>query len=136
MDMTDEQWAILKPRYYYMKIISLLLFIVFIVSMWLIPIATSALGIALILFSLAIAISSIFKKHKQAENPRPKIAKDVFILVVTLLLILFLGGLTGLFANYYVSSRFGVIVGFVSAIAVSFAVGYLVNRGVGRITGN
>jgi hypothetical protein len=84
-------------------------------------------------FSLSMAVSSIFKKHGQAENPRPKIAKDVFILIITLLLIIFLGGLAGMYANYYASPRFGVVAGFISAIGASFAVGYLVNRGVGKL---
>ena len=115
---------------YSMNIIAILLFIVLIGSMWLFPTATPALGITLLLFILAIATSSIFKKHEQAENPRPKIAKDILILVITLLLILFLGGLVGMYANYYASPRFGVIAGFVSAIAASFAVGYLVKKGL------
>jgi len=82
----------------------------------------------MLLFSLAIAISSIFKKHKQAENPRPKIAKDILILVITLLLIIFLGGLAGIFANQYANPRF------VSAIAASLAVGYLVKMGAGKLS--
>jgi hypothetical protein len=117
-----------------MNIIALILFIVLIGSMWFFPSATVFVGIILLIISLAIAISSIFKKHKQTENPRHRITKDVLILIVTFLLILFLGGLAGMFANYYVSPRFGMVAGFVSAIAVSFAVGYLVNRGAGRIS--
>ena len=123
-----------------LPVIAITLLLATILSMWLYPSATPALGITLLLFSLAIAISSIFKKHSQAENPRPKIARDVLILVITLLLILFLGGLVGMYANYYASPRFGVVAGFVSAIAASFMLalslskgGYLVNRGVGKI---
>ena len=117
-----------------MNMIALLLFVALIISMWLLPSTTPVFGIAMLLFSLAIAISSIFKKHKQAENPRSKIAKDVLILVITLLLITFLGGLTGMFANYYASLRFGAVVGFVSAIAASFVVGYFVRRGMGKFS--
>jgi polyferredoxin len=69
------------------------------------------------------------------QNPLPKIAKDVLILVVTMLLILFFGSPAWMFANYYVSPRFGVVAGFVCAVAASLAVGYLVNRGVGKIFG-
>jgi hypothetical protein len=94
----------------------------------------SVLGIVFLLFSLAIAISSIFKKHKQAENPRLKIAKDVLMLVITLLFIIFLGGLTGMFANYYASLRFGAVWGIVSALAASFVVGYLVRWGVRQVS--
>jgi len=113
-----------------MNILALLLFIALIGSIWLLPSATPMLGIAMLLF----VISSIFKKHKQAENPRSKIAKDVLILVITFLLITFLGGLTGMFANYYASLRFGAVVGFVSAIAASFVVGYFVRRGMGKFS--
>ena len=118
-----------------MNIIVLLFFTTFIASTWLFPPVTPALSIAFLLFSLAIAISSIFKKHKQSENPRSKIAKDILILLITFLLILFLGGLAGMYANYYASPRFGGLTGFISAIVASFAVGYLVNRGVGKIIG-
>jgi hypothetical protein len=117
-----------------MNILALLFFIPLIGSMWLYPSVTPVLGIAFLLFSLAIAISSIFKKHKQAENPRLKIAKDVSILVATILLITFLDGLAGMFANYYASLRFGVVWGIVSALAASFAVGYLVRWGVGQVS--
>jgi amino acid transporter len=116
-----------------MNLILLILFIALIASLWLYPIATPVLGIVFLLFSLAMAISAIFKKHKQSENPRAKIAKDVLVLVITLLLIIFLGGLAGMFANQYTSPHFGVIVGFVSAILTSFAVGYAVRWGVGKL---
>jgi O-antigen/teichoic acid export membrane protein len=117
-----------------MNILALLLFLVFIGSIWLYPPATPVLGIAFLLFSLAMAISSIFKKHKQAENPRAKIARDVLILVITLLLIIFLSGLAGMFANQYASPRFGAVAGFVFAILASFAVGYAVRWGVGKLS--
>ncbi len=69
-----------------MNILTLLLFIALIGSMWLLPSTAPVLGIVVLLFSLAIAISSIFKKYKQTENSRSQIAKDVLILVTTLLL--------------------------------------------------
>jgi hypothetical protein len=116
-----------------MNIIVLLLFIALIGSLWFYPSITPVLGVILLLLSLAMAISSIFKKHKRAESPRSKIAKDVLIFVVTFLLIIFLGGLAGIFANYYASLRFGAVVGFVSAIAASFVVGYLVRWGIGKL---
>ena len=118
-----------------MNVSFLLLFITLIGSMWFLPSATPVLGIVLLLFSLAMAISSIFKKYKQAESPRLKIAKDVLIFVVTFLLIIFLGGLAGMFVNYYASLRFGAVVGFVSAIAASFVVGYFVRLGIGKLGG-
>jgi drug/metabolite transporter (DMT)-like permease len=92
------------------------------------------ISLFILLFSLAIAVRYIFERHKYSENPRPKIAKDILILVITLLLIIFLGGLAGLFANQYASPRFGAVVGFVSAIAASLAVGYLVKMGAKKIS--
>jgi hypothetical protein len=107
--------------------------IILIGTMWQFPFASPILSIILVLFTLAIAISSIFKKHNQTENPRLKIAKDVLMLVFTLLLIIFLGGLAGMFANQYASPRFGAVGGFVSAILASFAVGYAVRWGMGQV---
>jgi hypothetical protein len=117
----------------YSTLLSVVFLLAIFISLSLFPSATPVLGIVFLLFSLAIAISSIFKKHKQAENPRPKIAKDILILILTLLLIIFLGGLAGMFANHYASLRFGAVVGLVTAMAVSFVVGYFVKKGVGKI---
>lgn len=119
-----------------MNIIALLFFIALIGSMWLLPSATPMLGIALLLFSVIMATSAIFKKHKGSEKPSLKIAKDISIFILTLLIISFLGGIAGLFANTYASLHFGTVAGIVSAIAASFAVGYLVKKGMGKITGN
>ena len=98
------------------------------------------LGMATLIFSLALGLYTIFEKHKQTKNSRINIAKDVLIFITIFLLISFLGGLAGLFANHYASPRFGAVAGFVSAIAASFTLalslskgGYLVNRGVGKI---
>ncbi len=119
-----------------MNIIALLFFIALIGSMWLLPSVTPALGIALLLFSVIMATSAIFKKHKGSEKAHIKIAKDISIFILTLSLIIFFGGFLGSLANQYTSLHFGTIVGFVSAIATSFAVGYLVKKGMGKITGN
>ena len=110
-----------------------LFLIILIVSMWQFPAVAPALSIAFLLFSLAAAIALIFKKHKASENPRPKIVKEVLILIITLLLIIFLGGLAGMFANYYAGLHFGVIAGFIAAIAASFGVGFLVKQGITKI---
>lgn len=120
---------------YSMNIIAILLFIVLIGSIWVFPTAAPALVITFLLFSLAIAISSIFKRYKQTENPRFKIAKDIMILLITLLLILFLGGLAGMYANYFANPRFGALIGFISAMGASFTVGYLVKKIVGMAIG-
>jgi drug/metabolite transporter (DMT)-like permease len=91
------------------------------------------ISLFILLFSLAIAVRYIFERHKYSENPRPKIAKDILILILTLLIITFLSGLAGMFANHYASPRFGAVAGFVSAIAASLAVGYLVKMGARKL---
>lgn len=118
----------------YIPLITILLFVFFIFSIWEFPAATPVLGILLLLAGLAISIFAIFEKHKESESPRVKIARDVSILVITLLLIIFFGGLAALFANYYVTLRFGTMIGFLAAIAASFLVGYLIRKGMGRFS--
>jgi hypothetical protein len=120
--------------------IAFVLLLITFLSLWLYPSATPALGIASLLFTLAVSIQSIFKKHEASENPRPKIAKDVWILVITMLLVIVLGGIVGLlagkYAGEYIESRwqgFGMAAGFVSAILVGFAIGYAVKWGVGKL---
>jgi hypothetical protein len=88
----------------------------------------------ILLFSLAIAVRYIFERHKYSENPRPKIAKDILMLVFTLFLVIFLGGLAGMFANQYANLRFGAVWGVISALVASFVVGYLVRWGVGQVS--
>lgn len=101
-------------------------------SLWLFPTTTPALGIASLLFSLAISIHAIFEKHKGTENPRSKIAKDTLVLILTLLLMAFLGGIAAMLANVQVGMRWGEVAGLISAIAASFVVGYLVRTGMMR----
>jgi hypothetical protein len=111
------------------------LLLITLLSLWLFPSATPALGAASLLSNLAISIHAIFEKHKGIENPRPKIAKDTLVLILTILLIAFLGGIAAMLANFYVSLSFGAVVGLVSAVAVSFAAGYFVKKGMGRFSG-
>jgi hypothetical protein len=117
----------------YLAPLNLLLLISTFLSLWLYPPSTFALAVVTLLFSLGTAIYSIFDKYKGSENSRPKIAREMLILMATLLLIVFLGGLAGLFANSYFSPRFGETIGLLSALVASFAVGYLVKKGIGRM---
>lgn len=117
------------PTRYFMPILLLLLIAI---SLWKFPFVMLPLWVFFICFSLAISISSILKKHKDAENPHRKIAKDTLILLFTLLLAIALGGLAGTYANQYAAQRFGVMAGILSALAVSFAAGYLVRWGMGK----
>lgn len=88
-----------------------------------------------LLFSLAIAVYAIFEKHKGTENPRPKILKETGVMVLTLVIVIFLGGVAAMLTNFYVSPSFGAVVGLVSAVVVSFMIGYVVKKGVGRLSG-
>lgn len=115
------------------SLIAIILFVITLLSLWLYPTATPVLGLTSLLLSLAIAIHAIFERHKETKHARPKILKEVGVMVLTLIAILFLGGIAGVLANAQVSIRWGEVAGFISAIAVSFGVGYLVRKGMGRV---
>ena len=119
----------------YFLLLPTLFLLATLLSLWLFPSATPALGTASLLFSLAISIHAIFEKHKGTENARPKITKDMLVLTLTILLIAFLGGIAAMLANFYVSLSFGAVVGLVSAVVVSFLIGYVVRKGMGRLSG-
>lgn len=114
------------------KILSFLLLIL-VGVMWLFPSVAPILSIVFLLFSLSVSVSSIIKKHKGLDNPRPKIIKDISILITNILLITFFGGLAGLIANFYTKQYFGAIAGFISAIVASFVVAYLIKKGIGQL---
>jgi hypothetical protein len=117
----------------YLAPLNLLLLVATFVSLWLFPPSTLALAVVTLLFSLGTAIYSIFDRHKGSENAKPKIAREMLILLVTLLLIVSLGGLAGLFASSYFSPRFGETIGLFSALVASFVLGYLVKKGIGKL---
>jgi MFS family permease len=106
------------------------LFVMMLISLVVYPAVAPILGITILLLSLAIGIYTIFKKHKESKNPRLKIVKDTFILICTIVLISFLGGVAGLFTNFYVGNMFGAMAGFISAMLAGIVVGYLVRNGI------
>ena len=133
---------------YSLLLSALLLLTIFIVCLFL-PSAIPALGVICFLFTLTIAIAFIVEKHKSThlqgditrEAMRRKIARDIFILVITLVLAVFLGGivsqLAASYAGAYVEVRWrgvGMVVGFIAAILASFAVGFMVRWGVGKLS--
>lgn len=89
--------------------------------------------IAIILFSLAISISSILKKHKGAEDHRQKIARDILILIATFVIVILIGGPVALWVGKQAEGQFGSVVGVLCALAASFVVGYGVRKGVGSL---
>lgn len=118
-------------RYLSLTLILFVLAIIF--TLWLSPSVTLVIGIGFFLVCLTVAVSAIFKKYEQSKNPSLKIVKEILVLIVTALLSIFLGGLAGMYANQYTAQRFGVIVGIFSALAVSFAAGYLVRWGMAKV---
>ena len=92
--------------------------------------------------SLALSTYTIYTKHAGTEHARAKILKEAGVMVLTLVIVLFLGGIASMLVNYQVGMRWGTVAGLVSAIAASFAtcpepvegVGYLVRVGMGRST--
>lgn len=126
----------------YLPLLSGFLLFATLFSLWLYPSATSALGITFLLLTLLKSISSAIEKHKTSENPRQKIIREVARMLLTLMLVLVLGGVVGLlagkYAGAYVEVRwqgFGMAAGLASAIIVSFAIGYMVRWGVGKLGG-
>lgn len=117
-----------------MKTILLILLPLFVIlAIFIYPNATLVIGIMALFISLAFAIYTIFQKHKQTENPRIKITKDISIFILTFLLISFLGGLAGLFTNLYISNLFGTVAGFISTMLVALGIGYLIRKGVSKL---
>jgi uncharacterized membrane protein len=105
-----------------------------ITASFLYPAYTNIFGISIILLSLAFALYATFQKHKASQNPRFKIGKDIFILMFTIVFISFLSGIVGLLTNHYVSNSFGAMIGLICAILVGFVIGYLVRKGITKIT--
>jgi hypothetical protein len=52
--------------------------------------------------------------------------------VLTLLIVIFFGGVAAMLANTYVSPSFGAVAGLISALCVSLVIGYVVKKGMGR----
>ena len=115
----------------YLPVISVTLLIVTLLTLVFHPSFGSALGILSLLFTLALSTYTIYTKHAWTEHARAKILKELGVMVITLVIVLFLGGIASMLANYQVGIRWGTVAGLVSAIAASFVVGYLVRVGVG-----
>ena len=119
----------------YLPIISISLLVVTLLSLVFYPAMSLVLGITSLLFTLPLSIYAIIQAHKGTENARRKILKEAGLMVVILVLIIFLGGIAALLANYQVSMRWGEVAGLLSAIGASFLVGYLVRKGMMRVGG-
>ncbi len=88
-----------------------------------------------LLFTLSLSIFTIFQKHAGTEHAHAKIFREVGVMVLTLIIVIFLGGIAAMLANAQVSVRWGELAGLLSAIAASFGMGYLVRKGMMRLAG-
>ena len=116
----------------YLLIISALLLLAALLTTWLSPATSPIVGMLSLFLGLALSTHTIIHKHKGTKNARAKILKEASVMVLTLIIILFLGGIAAMLANAQVGIRFGEIAGIVSAIGASFLVGYLVRKGMMR----
>jgi O-antigen/teichoic acid export membrane protein len=119
-----------------MRMIIICFIIALAISFWLFPYAIPILCVIFLFFNLSVAVLGIFKKYKQAEYPRLNITKEILLLLLTILLVIFLGGLAGLFASYYITPVYGIVAGLISALTVSFSLGYLVKWEMGAALEN
>ena len=95
---------------------------------------TPILGIIALLLTIALSTYTIYQTHKGTENAHPKIFKEVGLMVLTLVIILFLGGIAAMLANTQVGMRWGEVAEVVSAIGASFLVGYLIRMGMMKLS--
>ncbi|MBK7450819.1 MAG: hypothetical protein IPJ47_15950 [Anaerolineales bacterium] len=122
-------------------LLSIAILIAVLLSLLFYPQVSVVLGVTSLLLSLAFSTYTIYTKHAGTEHARAKILKEVGVMVLTLVIVLFLGGIASMLANVQVGMRWGTVAGLVSAIGASFAacpepvegVGYLVRVGVGRL---
>jgi hypothetical protein len=110
-------------------------------SLWLFPSAIPALGVICFLLAFVTGAAFIIEKHKGHELMSRKVTRDILILTITLLLAVLLGGMVSQsaenVAGAYVEVRWaggGMAAAFIAAILASFAVGYAVRWGMGKLS--
>ncbi|MBK9780590.1 MAG: hypothetical protein IPP55_11155 [Anaerolineales bacterium] len=69
-------------------------------SLFFYPKAGVPLGITSLLSSLFLSTYAIIQKYAGTEHARAKILKEVGVMVLTLVIVLFLGGIASMLANY------------------------------------
>jgi F0F1-type ATP synthase assembly protein I len=125
-----------------MKFIPFLLLLVLILSMWLLPSATPALGMALILIGLSTAFFSILMKHRtayrQGKLTRAAFVRSTLLDVLGISLAVVLAGLLGRYVVGLVTPSIDndtvrVITGIIAGLLVGVGVGLSVNWTWGRL---
>ena len=126
----------------YLPIIFVTLLLAIIIFLWQYPSFTSALGIAFLLFSLAAAISSIFKKQREAylqsKITRGAFMRNVLLEIFGILLAMALAGLLGRYIAEIAikpihSDLTKLIAGIVIGLLVGLGLGIIVIRTWGRL---
>lgn len=125
-----------------MKLVPFLLILVLIISIWLLPSATPALGIALIVISLAMAVFSILMKHRmdylQGRLTLTAFMRSTFLDLFGILLAMALAVLLGNYIAGIVTRPISndstrLVAGILVALLVGLGVGLSVNWTWGRL---
>jgi hypothetical protein len=124
-----------------MKIISFLLLLALILSMFLLPSVTPILGIVLVTLSLSLAFTTIFRKHRLAyqagkltgwrfaRNVALEVTGTLLAVALAALLARYAAGLaTGPIGNTLLKILAGILVGTLVGMGVGFAVNKLWSR--------
>jgi hypothetical protein len=124
-----------------MKLVPFLLILVLIISVWLLPSATPALGIALIVISLAIAVFAILMKHRtdylHGRLTYLAFVRNAFLDVFGILLAMVLAVLLGSYiagtvtrpiSNDSIRLFAGIIVGLLVGLGVGLSVNWAWRR--------
>ena len=122
-------------------LLSIAILIAVLLSLLFYPQVSVVLGVTSLLLSLAFSTYTIYTKHAETEHARAKILKEAGVMVLTLVIVLFLGGIASMLANVQVGMRWGTVAGLGSAIGARFAAcpehgeggGSLVGGWVGRV---
>ncbi len=125
-----------------MRFIPFLLLLVLILSMWLLPSATPAFGISLVVISFGIALFAILKKHSAAyrlgrirqSTLFRRIFLDVFGILLAVALAALLGRyVAGLVARPISNDLWRLIATILIGLLVGMGVGILVSQLRGRL---
>jgi len=121
---------------------SILFLTLFVITLWQFPFAITVLSITFLLFGLAAAISSIFKKHRDAycqdKITRGVFIRNVFLEIFGILLAMTLAGLLGKYLAQMATEPINneltkLITAIVIGLLAGMGVGVLVNRTWGRL---
>ena len=119
----------------YIKFLPILIMVVTLLLLWKIPVATPILAIAIVIFSLATAILTVFKKNRkaylQSRITRGVFARNILVEILGVLLAMTLAGLLG---RYLAQLAIAKITNEVIKLIASIVIGLLAGMGVGFAT--